>query len=229
MYILNMKEYIVETYNNPNIKNISINNLSRTHVFIIILDKIKKIQKILENVNLLSNDSIQNLTMFINMDIANKEREVIEKILKKQEYNKELDKFKNKEKKCLNLFTNIILFLEKNIKKLQDNDDDYIESISYETTISKQNSEKILKISELKLNQIKKILQKLKILIEILTNDEKNNNSLMNYTIKRLDKLENDVFKLQKKENIIIDYDKYYEYHSITVTENDNGEISLSI
>jgi hypothetical protein len=224
-----MKEYIVETYNNPNITNISIDNLSRTYVFIIILDKIKKIQKILENVNLLSKDSIQNLTMFINMDIANKEREVIEKILKKQEFNKELDRLKNKEKKCLNLFTQIILFLEKNIKKLQDNDDEYIESISYETTISKQNSERILKISDLKLNQIKKILEKLKILIEILTDDNKNNKSLTNYTIKRLDKLENDVFKLQNQEKKIIDYDKYYEYHTITITENNNGELSLSL
>lgn len=222
-----MKEYIVETYENPNINTIKPDNLSRTFLFTIILNKIIKIQKILENVNLLSEESIKNLTMFINMDIANKEREIIEKIIKKQNYKKELEKLKVKEQKALNLFIQIITFLEKNIKKLQNNNDDYIESLAYETTITKNNTEKILKLSELKLEQMIKILEKLKILIEILTNKQKSN--ITNHTIKRINKLEKDVDKLQKKETQILDYEEFYEYHPISITENDKGELSLSI
>ena len=31
------------------------------------------------------------------------------------------------------------------------------------------------------------------------------------------------------KEKNIIDYDKYFEYHTATITENRDGELSLSI
>lgn len=224
-----MKEYTVETYLNPNPNNLSIDNLSRTYLFTIILNKIIKIQNILENINLLSKDSINNLTMFINMDIASKEREIIEKIIKRQDYKKELERLKNKEQKVVGLFTQIISFLEKNIKKLQNNDDDYIESLAYESTISRNNSEKILHIGELKLGQMKKILSKLTILIGIICYDDKKNSELARYTMKRINKLEKDVNELQKQEEKILDYEEYYEYHPVTITENNNGELSLSL
>jgi hypothetical protein len=222
-----MKEYIILSYKNNN-STLDVNNLTRTNVYNIILNKINKLQNILDSIYLLSQDSIKNLENFIQIDLASKERDVIEKIIKKQDYSKELEKLNHKEKKVLNLFEQIINFLEKNLNKLKDNDDDYIETINYETTIAKHNVDKILKIGEQKLNQIEKILSKLKILMDLLTS-EKNQPDIFDYTLKRINKLEKDVNTLHNQETKILEYDKYYEYHTATITENDNGELSLSI
>jgi hypothetical protein len=227
-----MNKYIVLSYkNNIPINNLDINNLTRTNLFNTVLQKIIKIIKILDNVNLLSEESQKNLELYINVDIATKEREIIEKILKKEDYTKTLEKLESREKRVLNLFNNIITFLDKNIKKLQKNEDDYIDTVTAETTISKHNVDKIYKLGELKLNQINKILNKLKLIIDLLTNKNTNDNDIkdLNYNIKRIKKLENDINNIETKEKDIIDYDKYFEYHAPTVTENQNGELSLSI
>jgi hypothetical protein len=227
-----MSKYKVLSYTNlKDTKDLDPKYLSRTNIFNTIFKKILKIINILDNIDLLSSESQKNLNMYINVDIANKEREIIEKILNNEDYSKTLQRLYSKEERVLKLFTNIVTFLEKNIKKLQNNEDDYLDTVTAETTISKNNTEKIFKLGELKLNQITKILNKLNLLIKLLNNKNITQNDIndLNYNIKRIDKLEKDVKNIEDKEKNILDYDKYFEYHSPTITENQNGELSLSI
>jgi hypothetical protein len=201
-----MKEYIVISYNNSNIKLLN-NNLTRTILYTIILKKLLKIQKILDSVNLLSNESIRNLKMYIEVDIANKEREIIDCIIKKEIYNKLLEKMMIKEKKVLGLFDNIIKFLEKAIDKRKNIDNNF----TIENTVCRENLNIIKNIDDDILKKIESILNKLKLLTDLLKDNKSANITTM---IKKINKME---------ENI------YDEYESITVTINDNDELSLSI
>lgn len=227
-----MNKYTVVSYkNNISPNNVNINNLVRTNLFNIILQKIIKIIKLLDNINLLSEESQKNLDLYINVDIATKEREIIEKIIRSEDYKKVLERLDSKEQRVLKLLNEIITFLDKNIKKLQANDDDYLDTVTAETTISKNNIDKICKLGELKLNQIIKLLDKLKFIINLLTNKDTKAQDIkdLNYNMKRINKLENDIVNIENKEQNIIEYDKYFEYHPPTITENEQGELSLSI
>jgi hypothetical protein len=227
-----MNKYSILIYNdNINIDNLDPNNLTRTFLFKIIFEKILKIIKILDNIDLLSESSQKNLEMYINIDIASKERLIIETLLRKEDYSKILIKLNNKESRVLKLFIDIIVFLDKNIKKLQNNENNYLDTITAETTISKFNTEKIFRLGEIKMNQINKILNKLKSIINLLQNKNVEENIIknLNHDIKRITKLEKDIKDIQVKEKNIVDYDIHYEYHPTTITENKNGELSLSI
>jgi hypothetical protein len=201
-----MKEYIVVSYNCKDIKLPNF-DLTRTILFTTIFKKLLKIQNILDSVNLLSSDSIRNLRMYIEMDIANKEREIIDCIIKREEYNKILEKMMLKEKKVLGLFDNIINFLEKAIGKRKNIDYNF----TIENTVCRENTERIKNIDDNKLSKIESILNKLKLLTNLLKDNKSANISNM---IRRIHKLEDNV---------------YDDYESITVTVNNNDELSLSI
>jgi hypothetical protein len=203
-----MREYIIIGYINKNM-SISSYELNRTIIFNIIFKKLLKIQKILETVNLLSEESIRNLTMYIEVDIANKEREILNCIYNKKNYDHFLVKMQTKEKKVLGLFTSIINFLEKAIKRRKNIDC----SFTIDNTVSRENTEIINNLDDNKLKKIVYILTKLKLLIEVLIQNISTN---ITHIIKQIKELENNVYN---------DTD----YESITVTVNNDDELSLSI
>ena len=203
-----MREYIIIGYVDKNMI-ISSYELNRTIIFNVIFKKLLKIQKILETVNLLSEESIRNLTMYIEVDISNKEREILECINRKQNYDHFLVKMQAKEKKVLGLFTSIIKFLEKAIKKRKNID----YSFTIDNTVCRENTEKINNLDDNKLKKIAYILAKLKVLTDVLIQNKSVN---ITEIMKQLKKLEDKV------------YDEA-NYESIAVTVNSQDELSLSI
>ena len=203
-----MREYIIISYANKDMP-ISSSELNRTIMFQNIFKKLLKIQKILETASLLSEESIRNIHMYIEIDIANKEREILDAINNKINYDNIFTKMISREKKILGLFNDIVKFLEKAIKKKKNIDC----SFTVDNTVCRENTEKIYKLDDNKLKKIESILNRLKLLINTLI---ENNTVNITKTMNQLKKLEDNV------------YDEA-NYESITVTVNSNDEFSLSI
>jgi hypothetical protein len=133
-----MREYIIISYANKDMP-ISSSELNRTIMFQNIFKKLLKIQKILETASLLSEESIRNIHMYIEIDIANKEREILDAINNKINYDNIFTKMISREKKILGLFNDIVKFLEKAIKKKKNIDC----SFTVDNTVCRENTEKI--------------------------------------------------------------------------------------